>query len=87
MCVIEFVFCIFYLVFVFVLSIGPLVSILAGTGTAGFVDGASTVSQFRYPIGITRDSVGVTYVADENNHAIRMISTSGNNCEKTICNG
>ncbi|MBN2227895.1 MAG: redoxin domain-containing protein [candidate division Zixibacteria bacterium] len=46
---------------------------LAGTGEAGFVDGGFAVAQFNEPSGITvlNDKL---YVADANNHAIRVLS-------------
>ncbi len=53
-----------------------VVTVFAGTGQAGFLDGKTGNAQFNFPIGLARDSQGNIYVADENNHVIRMINTS-----------
>ncbi|MFK7904169.1 MAG: T9SS type A sorting domain-containing protein [Chitinophagales bacterium] len=51
-----------------------MVSTVAGTGTAGYVDGADSIAELNYPRGIvanvTADSI---LVVDHNNHAIRQI--------------
>jgi len=54
-----------------------MVSTFAGSGTYGFVNGASTAAQFNYIRGIAVDVLGNMYVADENNHSIRKISPEG----------
>lgn len=52
------------------------VTLFAGTaGTAGSADGTGAGAAFKYPVGITRDTVGNLYVADSGNHTIRMITT------------
>jgi len=52
-----------------------MVSVLAGTiNKAEFVNGAGTVARFSSPKGIAVDAVGVVYVADYGNNAIRKIS-------------
>jgi len=53
---------------------GGTVSTVAGTGVAGFQDGAVGSAMFSYPIGIARDSSGKLYLADAENHLIRVIS-------------
>ncbi len=55
-----------------------LVTTLAGTGTAGSVNGDPiTQAQFNGPVGIAvNTSTGVVYVADEQNHRIRVIAGS-----------
>ncbi|NII25933.1 hypothetical protein HB364_12630 [Pseudoflavitalea sp. X16] len=53
------------------------VTTLAGTGTAGFADGAGTAAQFNTPNGLAMDAQGYLYVADGNNHRIRRISPDG----------
>ncbi|KAJ1436904.1 hypothetical protein B484DRAFT_416698 [Ochromonadaceae sp. CCMP2298] len=50
---------------------------VAGSGSAGFKDGASTVAQFNGPEDIAVDKIGVMYVADTQNNAIRMIQQDG----------
>jgi DNA-binding beta-propeller fold protein YncE len=53
---------------------GGTVSSFAGTGVAGFQDGALGSAKFNYPVGIARDSSGKLYLADADNHRIRVIS-------------
>ena len=48
------------------------VKALAGTGTAGFKDGPLNEAQFNEPAGLAM-AEGKLYVADTNNHAIRVI--------------
>jgi len=59
-----------------VLSSG-MVSDFAGSGAAGFSNGAKLSATFRNPIGLAIDQSGSIYVADRMNHAIRKISESG----------
>ena len=54
-----------------------VVSTLAGTGKAGAVNGNSTQASFNGPAGIAVDASGNVFVADQNNHLIRKISTTG----------
>jgi sugar lactone lactonase YvrE len=49
------------------------VSTLAGTGTAGWQDGAAAQAQFNSPHGLALGAGGSIYVADRSNHRIRMI--------------
>lgn len=53
------------------------VTTLAGTGTYGYVNGTGTEASFSNPCGITVDSSGIVYVADNNNSVIRKISANG----------
>ncbi|OQS07103.1 hypothetical protein THRCLA_00879 [Thraustotheca clavata] len=50
-----------------------IVTTLAGSGNPGFKDGPVATAQFAYPRGIAVDSNNNIYVADTNNHRIRMI--------------
>ncbi len=54
-----------------------LVSTLAGTGSAGNIDGPATSAKFNYPSGVCVDASGNIYVADASNHKIRKITPSG----------
>ncbi len=46
-------------------------------GTSGFINGQSTDARFYNPKGITADSSGNVFVADNLNHVIRKISAAG----------
>ncbi len=59
------------------ISSGGTVSTLAGTGSYGSTDGASTVAEFALPRGIDVGSDGTVYVADTGNSRIRKITASG----------
>lgn len=50
-----------------------IISTVAGTGSYGYVDGATGSSEFGFPEAIALDSDGTMYVADTDNHAIRKI--------------
>ena len=50
---------------------------LAGSGTAAFADGSGATASFNTPHGITIDSNGTLYVADQTNHRIRKVTSSG----------
>lgn len=55
-----------------------VVSSFAGLpGTVGAADGQGTSARFYYPRGLSIDSSGYIYVADQGNNAIRKISPSG----------
>lgn len=53
------------------------ISVLAGSGTAGAVDGPGTSASFYGPRGIVVDNSGNVYVADYSNNKIRKISAEG----------
>ena len=53
------------------------VTTLAGTGTAGLVNGVATAARFQGPEGIACDGSGNVYVADTTNNVIRLISAAG----------
>ncbi len=66
---------------------GGAISPLAGVGSQGFTDGASTSAQFRYPAGIAADASGSVYLADRNNHAIRKIDQGSGTVATFVGNG
>jgi len=62
------------------LEITPEVTTLAGSkGVAwgGFANGTGTAASFRYPRGVAVDGSGNVYVADQNNHLIRKVTSAG----------
>ena len=60
-------------------SLGGMISTVAGTGIAGFSgdDVPATSAQLNSPPGVAVDSVGNLYIADTNNHRIRKVSPEG----------
>ena len=60
------------------ISPAGVVTLLAGSGTAGFADGTGGAAQFSRPTGVAVNNAGtLVYVADYNNHRIRMITVPG----------
>ena len=60
---------------------GAAVSTLAGlAGNSGSADGTGSAARFNYPAGVAVDSAGNVYVADTNNHTIRVGTLSSENC-------
>jgi sugar lactone lactonase YvrE len=53
------------------------VTTIAGTGVAGFADGAANEAMFDTPCGIAVDKQGNLFVADTGNNAIRKITRQG----------
>ena len=53
---------------------GTTVSVFAGSLPGGYADGPPTTAKFNRPSGIAVDSTGKVYVADSNNHRIRLIA-------------
>jgi uncharacterized protein (TIGR03437 family) len=58
---------------------GGTLTAIGGNGNAGYTaeGGAATAASFRTPRGVAVDRAGNVYVADQGNHRVRMISTSG----------
>jgi sugar lactone lactonase YvrE len=54
-----------------------LVSTLAGTGDAGWVDGPGNGAAFTGPTGVAIDAQGFVYVAENGGHRIRKIAPDG----------
>jgi len=54
-----------------------VVSTFAGSGKPGFRDGTGTAAQFFKPSGVTVDTSGNVYVADQFNNSIRKITSKG----------
>ncbi|RPJ54798.1 MAG: gluconolaconase, partial [Acidobacteria bacterium] len=55
-----------------------IVSLLAGGGDAGFIDGPPASARFRTPSGLAFDPLGRRLiVADTGNHAVRAVSLNG----------
>jgi len=54
-----------------------IVSTFAGSGVAGYSDGAATVAQFHFPSGIACDADNNIYVSDLYNNKIRKITPAG----------
>jgi streptogramin lyase len=54
-----------------------MVSTVAGSGVAGFVNGTAISARFNSPLDLTMDNAGNLIVDDKGNHAIRKIDPSG----------
>lgn len=50
---------------------------VAGSGQAAFADGTFNAASFSSPGGVACGSDGTLYVADQNNHRIRMVTPTG----------
>ncbi|VVB57863.1 Right handed beta helix region [Candidatus Anstonella stagnisolia] len=52
------------------------VTLLSGSGTAGYLDGANTTARFYAPASTSLGTDGYLYVADSSNHRIRKVELS-----------
>jgi hypothetical protein len=59
------------------MTLNGQVSIVAGTGTEGSLDGISSMAEFKSPRGIVKDNNENLFVTDSENHRIRQISPNG----------
>ncbi|WP_143822349.1 NHL domain-containing protein [Mucilaginibacter pedocola] len=59
------------------ISSAGIVSIFAGNGQQGYMDGTGTSAIFNNPAGMATDLLGNLYVADSYNHVIRKITPAG----------
>ncbi len=59
------------------LTLSGATTTFAGSGDASWADGQGASASFYFPIGLTVDSAGVVYVADQSNHRIRKITPLG----------
>src|SRR5215210_4519059 len=60
-----------------VVSANGHVRTLAGSGKEGNADGIGAAASFKQPIAVAVDKAGNVYVADRDNHIIRLIDPSG----------
>ena len=54
-----------------------VVSTLAGTGVAGFVDGSAITARLAQPNGVAVDAQGVVYFTEYGNHSVRKVLPNG----------
>lgn len=59
------------------IDVASNVSLLAGSGSSGSVDGTGVMAQFTQPSGIAVDQSGNVYVADTYNSTIRRVTLAG----------
>src|SRR6187397_2510308 len=53
------------------------VTTYAGDGVSGFVNGDTAIARFKAPFGICMDKNENLFIADQDNHCIRMITPDG----------
>jgi len=52
---------------------GAVVTTFAGNGAIGTIDGVGSTAYFNHPAGVSLNDAGGLYVADYENHAIRLV--------------
>ncbi len=60
-----------------VTSAGVVKLFVGQAGTYGYTDGVGTAARFSFPNSLALDSAGNLYVADELNHVIRKVTSTG----------
>jgi sugar lactone lactonase YvrE len=58
-------------------SMTGVVTTLAGSSTAGYLDGLGTAAQFNRPYGLAIDALGNVFVSENTNKTIRKITPAG----------
>ena len=64
-------------IYIIKIADGVMVKRLSGSGDKGYIDGEPGLAQFNKPKSFTVDLGGNVYVADQLNHVVRKISSSG----------
>lgn len=73
------------IIYIIKIADGVMVKLLSGSGDKGYIDGEPGLARFNKPKSFTVDLRGNVYVADQLNHAVRKISSSGAfNCKYFI---
>jgi hypothetical protein len=60
-----------------VTSTGVVSTVAGGSGISGSADGDAASARFNGPSGVAVDGEGNVYVADEDNHTVRMVTPQG----------
>jgi len=61
----------------FNIASGAVTTVAGQAGSVGSVDGAGSQAKFHFPSGVTIDSAGNLFVADTDNHTLRVITPTG----------
>ena len=56
---------------------GTVTTLAGAPGVPGSADGAAAQARFNAPFGVAVDGTGATYIADTQNHAIRLMAPDG----------
>ena len=55
----------------------PVITTLAGSGTAKWIDGIGVAAAFNNPRSVAVDAFGNVLVADKSNNRVRLVTPSG----------